>query len=321
MKPRIFITRTVPGNAFDILEQECEIEIWTDDVPVPRDILIEKVRKMDGLLCMLTDRIDAEVLDAAGSDLKVVSNYAVGFDNIDITAATSRGIPVGNTPGVLTDTTADLAFALLMSAARRIGEGADFTRAGKWRSWSPNLLNGVDVFGATLGILGMGRIGRAVAKRAVGFDMKVVFHNRSPLEIEGTRSVDFNELLEESDFLSLHIPLYDSTFNIIGKDELCKMKSTAVLINTARGSVVDHDALYEALKEGQIVYAALDVTEPEPLPAEHRLYTLENCLIVPHLGSATVATRSRMGELAVQNLLAGLRGEPLPNCVNSEIYG
>ncbi|MCP4600613.1 MAG: D-glycerate dehydrogenase [Proteobacteria bacterium] len=331
MKPNVFITRNLPGLVLKRLENECVVDIWPEETQPPQKILLERARNVDGLLCLLTDQIDKAVMDAAGSKLKVVSNYAVGFDNIDIRVATAGGIPVGNTPGVLTETTADLAFALLMSAARRLVEGAEVARSGKWRSWSPTLLLGCDVYGATLGILGMGRIGRAVARRAHGFGMRVISHSSNRQNLEGTegsrpggtedhRRVSFDELISEADFLSLHVPLKDETRGLIDHQVLREMKSTAVLINTARGPVIDHDALYCALKEGQIACAALDVTEPEPLPADHRLHTLDNCLILPHLGSASVATRSKMTEMATLNLLAGLRGERLPHCVNPEVY-
>lgn len=322
MKPRAFVTRKLPGPALETLNKEADVEIWTGDDPPPHEVIMDKVSHIDGLLCLLTDLIDSEIIAAAGPNLKVISNYAVGFDNIDIPAATARGIPVGNTPGVLTETTADLAFSLMMAAARRIVEGADFARAGKWKSWSPTLLLGRDIHHGTLGILGMGRIGRAMAKRALGFEMNVIFHSANPISDNppGTRSVTFDELLAQSDFLSLHLPLTDSTHRIIDGNALGKMKQTAVLINTARGPMVDHTALHNALEKGQIAYAALDVTDPEPLPADHKLYTQNNCLIVPHLGSASVATRSKMAKMATHNLIAGLQNVNLPNCVNKEVY-
>jgi glyoxylate reductase len=319
----VFVTRAVPGPAIDMLRESCKVDVWPGDTPPPRSIFLEKVRDVDGLLSLLTDTVDEEVFQAAGPKLKVVGNYAVGFDNIDIAAATKRRIPVGNTPGVLTETTADLAFALLMSAARRIVEGARIVDQGEWMSWSPTLLLGCDVHGATLGVLGMGRIGRAMARRGLGFDMKIVFHDPTQMEsgaITGATSVSFEKLMRDSDFLSLHAPLNDSTRHIIDAEALGMMKPTAVLINTARGPVVDHDALFKSLAAGQIAYAALDVTEPEPLPADHPLHSLGNCLIVPHLGSASVATRSKMGIMAAENILAGLRAEPLPHCVNPEVY-
>ncbi len=322
MKPRVFVTRKLPGAAFEMLNNEADAEIWPSDDPPPHDVILNRVRRIDGLLCLLTDRIDSEVIDAAGPQLKVISNYAVGFDNIDVPAATARRIPVGNTPGVLTETTADLAFSLLMAAARRIVEGADIARAGKWKSWSPTLLLGQDIHHGTLGILGMGRIGRAMAQRARGFEMNVIYHTANPSSDNppGTRSVSFDDLLAQADFLSLHAPLTDATHHIIDSKALSKMKPTAVLINTARGPVVDHSALHKALEEGEIGYAALDVTDPEPLPADHILYSQRNCLIVPHLGSGSVATRSKMAEMAIDNLISGLQNKTLPNCVNKEVY-
>jgi glyoxylate reductase len=255
----------------------------------------------------------------------VISNYAVGYDNVDLAAATVRGIPVGNTPGVLTETTADMAFALLMAAARRVVEGAEYARAGRWRTWGPTLLLGHDVHGATLGIVGMGRIGQAVTRRASGFEMRVVYFDpycdsgKGPFVDVAVRC-SLDELLAEADFISLHVPLSKETYHLIDANALAKTKPTAVLINTSRGPVVDHDALYEALVAGRIAYAALDVTEPEPLPADHRLLTLPNCLVVPHIASASWATRTRMAVMAAENLLAGLRGERLPHCVNPEVY-
>jgi lactate dehydrogenase-like 2-hydroxyacid dehydrogenase len=280
---------------------------------------------VDGLLALLTDPVDAELMDAAGPRLRVISNFAVGYDNVDVAAATARGIPVGNTPGVLTETTADMAFALLMAAARRIVEGADYVRAGKWRTWGPTLLLGHDIHGATLGLIGMGRIGQAVARRASGFEMKIIYFDpycddtKAPFVDVGLRC-DLPALLTEADFVSLHVPLTRDTYHLINAEALRLMKSTAVLINTSRGPVVDSDALCWALETGQLAYAALDVTDPEPLPASHKLVSLPNCLIVPHIASASFATRARMAVMAAENLLAGLQGRRLPNCVNPEVY-
>ena len=324
-KPKVFVTRAIPEGGLDLIREACEAEIWTDELPPPRDFLLDKVQGVAGLLSLLTDRIDAELLNAAGPGLKVISNYAVGYDNVVVEEATARRIPVGNTPGVLTETTADMAFALLMAAARRVVEGADYVQAGKWRTWGPRLLLGHDVHHATLGIIGMGRIGQAVARRAQGFEMKVVYFDpycdasKAPFVDVGLRC-ELDELLEEADFVSLHVPLSEDTHHMIGGQALAKMKPTAVLVNTSRGPVVDPDALYEALAEGQIAYAALDVTDPEPLPAGHKLLSLPNCLVVPHIASASFATRTRMAVMAAENLLAGLRGQRLPNCVNPEVY-
>lgn len=325
-QPKVFVSRTIPEGGLEIVRKACEVEIWTGEMPPPRDLFLEKVRGADGLLCLLTDVIDAEVLDTAGPNLRVVSNYAVGYNNVDVAAATVRGIPVGNTPGVLTETTADMAFALLMAAARRLVEGADYVRAGRWHTWGPTLLLGHDIHGATLGIVGMGRIGQAMTRRARGFDMKVIYYDpfcdpdKGPY-VDVTVRCSLDKLLAESDFVSLHVPLNDETHHLINAATLAKMKPTAVLVNSSRGPVVDTDALYDALATGKIAYAALDVTDPEPLPAEHRLLSLPNCLVVPHIASASWNTRTRMAVMAAENLLAGLRGERLPNCVNPEVYG
>ena len=268
--------------------------------------------------------MDAELLDNA-PNLKVVSNMAVGFDNIDAAECTTRGIPVGNTPGVLTDTTADLAWALLMAGARRIVEGMDYVRARKWKTWGPMLLMGQDVYGATLGIIGLGRIGATVAKRATGFDMRILYYDvrrREDLETEWELEyVDLDTLLRESDFVTIHTILSPETHHLIGEREFQLMKETAVLVNAARGPIVDPEALHKALKEGQIAYAALDVTEPEPINMDNPLLELDNIIIVPHIGSASYATRGKMAEMAARNLIAGVKGERLPTCVNPEVYG
>jgi lactate dehydrogenase-like 2-hydroxyacid dehydrogenase len=308
-----------------LIREACNAEIWPEPVPPSRETLLDKVQGVDGLLSLLTDPVDAEVMDAAGPDLKVISNYAVGYDNIDVTEATARGIPIGHTPGVLTETTADMAFALLMAAGRRIVEGADYVRAGQWRTWGPKLLLGHDIHSATLGIIGMGRIGEAVTRRAAGFGMRIVYYDpycdpdKAPFLGVAVRC-ELDELLDEADFVSLHVPLTEDTHHMIDREALDRMKSTAVLVNTARGPIVDTDALYQALKEERIAYAALDVTDPEPLPADHKLLTLPNCLVVPHIASASWATRTRMAEMAAENLLAGLRSERLPHCANPQVY-
>ena len=322
-KPKVFVTRAIRDHGLDLVKEFCDAEIWPDELPPSREVLLEKVRGMDGLLCMLTDRIDAELLDAAGSGLKVVSNHAVGFDNIVVPDATVRGIPVGNTPGILTDATADFAFALLMAAARRVTEAERYVRAGQWKTWGPSILLGSDFVGATLGLVGFGRIGQAVAKRASGFEMRVIYFDptASPdpaLNASPVGSLD--ELLRQSDFVSLHVPLTPETHHLVNADFLNKMKSNAVLVNTARGPVVDQDALYSALKNKQIFAAALDVTDPEPLPLDSPLLRLENCIIAPHIASASEKTRNDMAVLAAKNLIAGLKGERLPHCVNPEVY-
>lgn len=322
-KPKVFVTRPVPDRGLDVIKNFCDADVWTDELPPSREALLERVRGVEGILSLLTDKIDGEVMDAAGPQLKVVSNQAVGFDNIDVAAATQRGIPVGNTPDVLTDATADFAFALMMAAGRRIVEGERYVRAGKWKTWSPSLLLGVDFKGATLGLVGFGRIGKAMARRAAGFDMRVIYYDpletKPPADVKATH-VDMETLLEDSDFISLHTPLTADTRRLIDAAALAKMKPTAVLVNTSRGPVVDLDALYEALKVKRIFAAALDVTEPEPLPMDHPLLTLENALIVPHIASASKTTRDKMSWMAAQNLIAGLKGEHLPNCVNPQVY-
>ncbi len=314
---KVYVTRLVPDEGLDMLKQECKVEVWEGELPVPRDVLLEKVRDIDGLYCLLSERVDAELL-AAAPHLQVVSNMAVGYDNIDVDACTARSIPVGNTPGVLTDATADCAFALLMAAARRIVEGADYVRAGRWKTWGPMLLMGQDVHAAVLGIVGLGRIGQAVARRARGFDMRVLYHDLYVSDVPPAlkvTGVGLDTLLAESDFISLHVPLTEETYHLIGAGELRKCKPTTILVNTSRGGVVDADALYRALRDGEIAYAALDVTEPEPLPADHPLLSLSNCIVTPHIASASVVTRTRMAVIAAENLLAGLRGESLPHPV------
>jgi glyoxylate reductase len=277
------------------------------------------VRGKDGLLCLLTDRIDTELMNA-GSNLRVISQVAVGFDNIDVQQASLRGIKVGNTPGVLTDATADFAFTLLMAAARRVGEGIDYVRQGHWETWGLTLLLGQDVYGATLGLIGFGRIGQAVASRARGFNMKVLYYDTVRMESAekelGATFVSLADLLRKSDFISVHVNLNEQTRGLLNAPAFAVMKPSAVLINTARGPVVDHEALYHALKEKQIAYAALDVTDPEPLPSNDKLLSLPNLIVVPHIASATVTSRTQMCMMAVQNLLAGLRDEPLPFPVN-----
>ncbi|MBU1317780.1 MAG: D-glycerate dehydrogenase [candidate division Zixibacteria bacterium] len=322
-KPKVYITRLIPESGMNMILDACDAEVWSDDRAVPREILEEKIRGADGVLSLLSDRIDAPLMDIAGPQLKVISNYAVGFDNVDLAAATERGILVCNTPDVLTETTADLAFALLLAAARRLNEGVDFVRGGKWKTWGPMLLLGHDVHRATLGLIGMGRIGGAVARRASGFSMNVICYDphasQENIESAGARRIEtFDALLAESDFISIHVPLTSETDKLIDASAFRKMKRTAILINTARGQVVDTDALYDALRDGEIAYAALDVCDPEPVPPDHKLLTLDNCIIVPHIGSATVATRDRMSVMAAESLLAGLRGELPRYALNPE---
>lgn len=325
MKPRVFVTRIIPDAGLEQVREACDVDLWEEELPPPRDELLRRVAGKEGLLTLLTDRVDDELLDAAGPQLKVVSNFAVGFDNIDVPALTRRNIPAGNTPGVLTETTADLAFALLMAAARRIPESVEYVREGRWQTWGPMLLMGVDIHGATLGIVGFGRIGREMARRGRGFGMEILYHDVHPAtageEAElGARRVEMEELLRDSDFISLHVNLTDETHHLIDADALRAMRSTAVLVNTSRGPVVDPDALEAALRNGEIFAAGLDVTDPEPLPVDHPLVALSNCVVVPHIASASRVTRDRMADMAAANLLAGLRNERLPNPINPEVY-
>jgi glyoxylate reductase len=300
---RVFVTRAVPGPALERLRARHEVDVWDGALPPGRAALAERAAPAEGLLCLLTERIDEELLDAAPL-LRVIANYAVGTDNIDLDAATRRGIPVGVTPGVLTEATADLAFALLLAAARRVVAGSDDVRAGRWHTWEPQGWLGHDVHGATLAVVGTGRIGQAVARRARGFGMEVVGVGRGdPL----------HAALARADFVSLHVPLTAATRHLIDAAALAALRPTAILVNTARGAVVDQDALSAALHGGRLAGAALDVTDPEPLPAGHPLLRAPNLVVVPHIGSATHATRARMTEMAVDNLLAGLDGAPLPH--------
>jgi glyoxylate reductase len=324
-RPRVFVGRRIPDDGLEPIVAGTDAVVWPDELPPPREELLRAVAGCDGVLTLLTDRVDDEFLDSAGPQLKVVSNYAVGFDNVDVPACTARGIPVGNTPGVLTETTADLAWALLMAAARRLPEGDRYVRAGRWQTWGPMLLLGPDVHGGTLGIVGFGRIGQAVARRATGFGMTILYHDvqRATADAEeavGASFVPLPELLERSDFVSLHVNLTDDTRGLISTDALRRMKATAVLVNTSRGPVVDPRALHLALRDGEIFAAALDVTDPEPIPPDDPLLSLENCLVVPHIASASRATRGKMAEMAAANLLAGVRGERLPTPVNPEVY-
>jgi glyoxylate reductase len=321
MKPKVYVTRLLPKVALDKVLAFSDAKVWEGELPPPREVLLQNVADVEGLLSLLTDKVDAELMDQA-PHLKVVSNCAVGFDNIDVQAATKRGIIVGNTPGVLTDTTADFAFTLLMAAARRVVEGDRNVRAGKWKTWGLMTLLGQDVHSATLGIVGLGRIGVAVAKRARGFGMKILYsdvvRNQQAEKDVGIEFVNMDRLLAESDFITLHTNLSPETHHLMGQKQFEKMKRTAILVNTSRGPIVDNMALYEALRSGKIAYAALDVTEPEPMPPDHPLLTLDNVIVVPHIASASVATRTKMALMAADNLIAGLKGEMPPNPVNPE---
>lgn len=324
MNHKVYLTNKIPQEALNILVKEAAIEMWKEDREAPYPVLLNAVKDAEGLLCLVSDRIDARLIDSAPK-LKVISTYAVGFDNIDITKATQRGIAVGNTPGVLSETTADLAFGLLMAVARHIAEGDRYVRDGNWKMpCAPMLMLGRDIHDSTLGIVGMGRIGAEMARRARGFNMRVLYHNRrrqEGLEKElGVEYLPLKDLLVQADFVSLHVPLNEYTRGLIGAAELDLMKPTAILINTARGAIIDQKALYEALKSGRLAGAGLDVVEIEPIPRDDPLLTLNNVVFTPHIGSASVATRTKMAVMAVRNLIAGLKGERLPNCVNPEIY-
>ena len=322
VKPKVYITRRIAQEALDMIAPVTEMEMWPQETPPPYDALLKKVPDVEGLLALLTDKIDAGLMEAAPK-LKVISNLAVGYDNIDIPEATRRGIVVGNTPGVLTETTADFAFALLMAAARRVVEADGFTRKRLWKTWGPMVLLGQDIHHATMGIVGLGRIGVEIAKRAKGFDMEVLYYDplrRSEVEKElGVEYIsELSTLLSRSDFISLHLPLCPETHHLIGAAEFAAMKSTAILVNTSRGPIVDQKALYQALKSHQIFAAAIDVTEIEPISPEDPLLTLDNVIIAPHIASASFTTRTSMATMAAANLIAGLRGQIPPNCVNPE---
>lgn len=322
-RPRVLLTRRILDQGMQLVQDFCNADIWTDELPPSHDEILSRIHGCDGLLCLLTDRIDAAVMDAAGPGLKVISNHAVGVDNVDVVAATTRGLPVGNTPGILTDATADMSFALLLAAARRVVEGDRLVKKGGWKTWDPGFMLGADIQAATLGIVGFGRIGRAMAHRAAGFGMRILFYDPHPAVPEpGVEAVpvDLDTLLRESDFISLHVPLTAETRSLMNSSAFAKMKPTAVLVNTSRGPVVDQSALYDALSTKRIFAAALDVTDPEPIPSDSPLLLLENCIVVPHISSASWQTRQKMSRMAAENLIAGLMGKPLPNCVNPEIY-
>jgi glyoxylate reductase len=325
VKPKVFVTRILPEAGLSKIKHHCDADVWADPLPPPYAVLRQKVAGCDGLASLLTDKIDAPLLEAAPR-LKVVSNFAVGFNNIDIAAATARGIAVGNTPGVLTDATADMAFCLLIAAARRVVDGHRYTLSGQWKTWEPLGHLGQDLVGRTLGIVGMGRIGYALAKRChAGWDMKVLYHDVYKSEKAekdlGARQVDLDTLLRESDVVSVHTDLNEKTRGLFSTEKFKKMKRTAVFVNSARGPLVDQPALYEALKSGTIFAAGLDVTDPEPPTADDPLLKLPNVVIAPHIASATVGTRNAMAEICADNLIAGLSGQKLPAWVNPEVEG
>ena len=307
---RVFVTRRIPGDALERLAAEHQVDVWEGRLQPSKAKLMEKARDVEGLLCMLTDRIDEPLIECC-TELRAISNYAVGVDNVDVEAATARGIQVGFTPDVLTEATADATFALMLAAARRVVEGDQVVRAGRWLTWEPTLLLGQGVHGKTLGLIGMGRIGTAVARRAEGFGMDVIHHSWSS-------GIPLDELLERADFVSLHTPLNDATRGMIGEEQLRRMKPTAILINTSRGQIVDSGALTRALAGRWIAGAALDVADPEPIPKGHPLLEAPNLILNPHTASASIEARTAMADLAVDNLLAGLAGEPMPQCVNPD---
>lgn len=324
--PKVFITRNIPAIGPDKLRAQTgwDVDQWAKDEVIPRDELLRRVKGADAVLSLLTERIDAEFLEAAGPQLKVVANLAVGFDNFVVPELTKRGVIGTNTPDVLTDTTADLAFALLMATARMLPQAEKYVKDGHWHTWEPLGFMGQDVHHATLGLLGMGRIGAAMARRGAGFEMKVIYYDayrRQDLEqqygYEYRNSIE--DVIREADFVSVHTPLTDETRHLMNAERLAMMKKTAILINSARGPIVDPDALYDALKNGTIWAAGLDVTEPEPLPSDHKLLTLDNCLVVPHIASASINTRNNMSELAADNIINVLNGKAPKTPVNREV--
>jgi glyoxylate reductase len=322
-KPRVFVSRRIPQVGLDLIAPHCDAEIWPDLLPPPADTLRAKIRDCVGLISLLTDRIDGPLLDAA-PNLKVVSNFAVGFNNIDLAAATKRGVRVGNTPGVLTDATADIAITLMLAAARRLGESTQDAREGRWLTWDPLGWLGQDLAKKTVGVVGMGRIGSNFARKLhFGWGMRVLYsdvNQNASVESElGAKRVDLDTLLRESDFVSVHVDLNPQTKGLFSKDQFAKMKPTAVFINTARGPIVDQIALASALRNKTIFAAGLDVTDPEPLPKDHELLHLPNCIVAPHIASATVHTRNEMARICAENLIAGLTGKPMTACVNPEV--
>jgi glyoxylate reductase len=320
MRKRIFVARKIPGCGIDLLRARFEVDVWEGSLPPPREALLERVKNIDGILSLLSDTIDGPIFDAAGRSLKAVANFAVGYNNIDVAAAKMRGIQVGNTPDVLTDATADIAVGLILASARRFQESIDQVRRFDWKTWEPLGLIGRDLRERTLGIVGMGRIGRAVAQRLHGgWKMRVLYTARTPkLDIDrelSAQHVSLETLLQESDFISLHTDLNPNTKHLINESSLGLMKESAVLVNTARGGIVDQSALYQALKNGRIFAAGLDVTDPEPLPDTSPLRSLSSCLILPHIGSATETARNQMANMAAENLIAALDGQPMPYSV------
>jgi glyoxylate reductase len=321
--PRVYATRRLPQPALDLLSQHTQLSVWPGELPPPRAVLMKEVAEIDGLLALPADRVDAALLDASRY-LRVVSNYAVGCDNIDVEAATARGVLVTSAPDVLTETVADFTLALMLAAARRVIEGAQYVKAGRWRTWGPETLLGRDLYGATLGLIGFGRVGHAVARRAAGFGMSVLYHSPNRKLAEefdgGPEYAPLDQLLAASDVVSLHCPLADETYHLIDREALALLKPEAILVNTASGPLVDTRALIEALRQRPII-AALDVTDPEPLPSDHPLLALPNAIVTPHVASASVQARTRMGLLAAADLVTALRGERPRFLVNPEAWG
>lgn len=322
-KPKVYVTRELPERGLRIIKERFDTDVWLGYAAPPKKVIVEKAAEVDALATLLSDRIDAEVFDA-GPNLKIVSQYAVGFDNIDTKEATKRGIYVTNTPGVLTETTADFAWALLMAVARRVAEADKYVRSGKWKvGWHPTMLQGRDIYGATLGIIGLGRIGSSIAKRAKGFEMKVLYHDvirRPDLEKElGIEYTEIETLLQKADFVTLNVPLLKDTHHLVNEKKLKLMKKTAILVNNSRGPVIDERALYKALKENWIAGAGLDVFEQEPTPISNELLTLDNLVVAPHISSASFETRSKMAEMVAENLVAFFEGKVPPNLVNKDV--
>lgn len=319
---RVFVTRSLPERALADLTRAVDLDVWSERrAPTPAELTL-RASTSDGLVCLLTDRIDAELLGACPR-LRAVSSVSVGVDHVDLAAATARGIPIGHTPGVLTETTADLAFALLLDAARRVSEGDRFVRAGSWvpeRVWEPDMLLGRDVHGATLGLVGMGAIGQAMARRAAGFGMRVLAWSRRERQVPGVEWTSLDALLAASDFVSVHVALTGETRGLLGPAAIARMKPGAVLVNTARGGIVDEAALAAALREGRLAGAGLDVFAREPLDPASPLLALPNVVLTPHIGSASQATRAKMVTLAIRNLVAALAGERMPHCANPAVY-
>jgi glyoxylate reductase len=322
MSPKVFVTHQLPGERIHELSRYCELNVWMGPGLLSGQNLREELHGCQGLICLLTDRVDASLINAM-PELEFVSSMSVGVDHVDVAALTARRIPLGNTPGVLVDTTADTAFALMLAAARRVVEADQFVRKGNWtqeNAWAPDFFTGKDVSGATLGIVGLGAIGQAMARRAAGFGMEILAWNRSPRAVEGVEAVSLEELLLRSDFVSLHVALTDETRGLIDAEKVSLMKPGSVLVNTARGGIVDEQALADALASGHLAAAGIDVFESEPVPPDNPLLTLPSVVVAPHIGSATTLTRARMADMAVDNAIAALKGQSMGHCVNPEVY-